>query len=71
MQYLVVHNTEQILLATLYTGDAVATNHTVLIDTFDNLVTQLELLNIDATPLVEAKQSHEQSLLNQSQEPIN
>lgn len=55
MQYLVVHNNTQILLATPYTSDAVATNHTVLIDTFENLVTQLDLLNIDATLLIEAK----------------
>lgn len=69
MKYTVVHDGTSIITAQPHnTGDAIATPHNVLIDTYDNLVTVLTALNIDAQPLHNAKEDYEsyQAQLNQN-----
>lgn len=69
MKYTVVHDGNSIIIAQPHNiGDAVATPHNVLIDTYDNLVTVLTALNIDAQPLHTAKEDYEryQQQLNET-----
>lgn len=69
MKYTVVHDGTSIIAAQAHhTGDAIATPHNVLIDTYENLLTVLTALNIDAQPLNSAKDDYEryQAQLNQN-----
>lgn len=69
MKYTVIHDGTSIIAAQAHnTGDAIATPHNVLIDTYENLVSVLTTLNIDAQQLQIAKDDYErhQAQLNQN-----
>lgn len=60
MKYTVIHDGTSIIAAQAHnTGDAIATIHNGLVDTYENLLTVLTALNIDAQPLHNAKEDYE------------
>lgn len=60
MKYTVVHDGTSIITAQAHnSGDAIATIHNVLVDTYENLLTVLNALNIDAQLLHTAKEDYE------------